>query len=76
MDRIREWSFPVAVLTLWVVAAAYTVTSLGQAHGAMSAAHKPAVRIQATAEMTVVASKRVSLAREAKKPVNQRGPRA
>ena len=76
MDRIREWSFPVAVLTLWVVAAAYTVTSLGQAQGAMSAAQKPAVRIQATAEMTVVGAKRVSLAREAQKPVVHRGPRA
>ena len=73
MDRIREWSFPVALLTVWVIGAAYTVSSLGQAHAAMSAAQKPVVRVQATAEMTVLASKHVSLA---KKPANRRGPRA
>jgi hypothetical protein len=73
MDRIREWSFPVAVLTLWVVAAGYTLTSLGHAH---AAAQKPVARIQATQEITVVASKRVSLARDAQKPVVRRGPRA
>ena len=73
MDRIREWSFPVAVLTLWVVAAGYTLTSLGHAH---AAAQKPVARIQATQEITVVASKRLSLTREAKKPATRRGPRA
>jgi hypothetical protein len=73
MDRIREWSFPVALLTLWVVAAGYTLTSLGHA---LAAAQKPVVRVQATQDITVVASKRVSLAREAKKPATRRGPRA
>ena len=73
MDRIREWSFPVVVLTLWVVATGYTLTSLGHAH---AAAQKPVVRVQATQDITVVASKRVSLAREAEKPVAPRGPRA
>ena len=73
MDRIREWSFPVAVLTLWVVAAGYTLSSLGHAH---AASQKPVVRVQATQEITVVASKRFSLARDAEKPVVRRGPRA
>lgn len=73
MDRIREWSFPVVVLTLWVVAAGYTLTSLGHAH---AAAQKPVVRVQAAQDITVVAPKRVSLAREAVKPVAHRGPRA
>jgi len=73
MDRIREWSFPVVVLTLWVVAAGYTLTSLGHAR---AAAQKPVLRVEATQEITVVASRRVSLVREAQKQVARRGPRA
>jgi len=72
MDRIREWSFPVVVLTMWVLAAGYTVSSLGQA----PARQKPVPVVQATMDITVVGSKKVSLARKAPKPATRRGPRA
>jgi hypothetical protein len=71
MDRIREWSFPVMVLTMCVLAAGYTWSSLGQAHAPV----KPAP-VQATMDITVVGSKHASLARKTQKPVTRRGPRA
>jgi hypothetical protein len=73
MGRIREWSFPVALLTLWVLAAGYTFSSLGQAHAAVSAADKPAAVVRATVEMTVIGKKHMSLTQ---KPPARRGPRA
>jgi hypothetical protein len=71
MDKIREWSFPVAVLTMWVLVAGYTVSALGQAHAVVKAAP-----VQATMDIRVVGSKNVSLARKSAKPVVRRGPPA
>lgn len=76
MDRIREWSFPVVLLTLWFVVAGYTLSSLGEAHAAVSAARKPTLVVPATVDITVVASKRPSLARKGRKPVDHRTPGA
>ena len=69
MDRIREWSFPVALLTLWVLTAGYTFSSLGRASAQMSPAQKP---VSATMEIHVVGSKNVSVAHKANKPAPRR----
>jgi len=73
MDRIREWSFPVVLLTAWIAVAGYTLSSLGEAHARVAAAQKVAPPAESAAP---VASKHLSLVRKTQKPVVHRGPRA
>ena len=73
MDRIREWSFPVVLVTAWIAVAGYTLSSLGEAHARVTAAQ----RVVPPAENAApVVSKHLSLVRKTQKPVVHRGPRA
>ena len=77
MDRIREWSFPVALLTAWVAVAAYTLSSLGQAHATAAAAHNPAVVAPEMGEtIEVVAPVVAKHMSKAHKRVAHRDPRS
>jgi uncharacterized membrane protein len=76
MDKIREWSFPVMLLTAWMGVAAYTLCSLGQAQARVAAAQKPAVVAPFPENTAVVISKQVSSVRKAQKASAHRGPRA
>ena len=73
MDRIREWSFPVVLLTAWIAIAGYTLSSLGEAHARMTAARKV---VPPAENATAVVSKHLPLVRKTQKPVVHRGPRA
>jgi len=76
MDRIREWSFPVALLTAWIAVAGYTLSSLGHAQAVVAAAQKPAVVAPPIENATPVIAKQVSMVRKSHKPVAHREPRS
>jgi hypothetical protein len=75
MDRIREWSFPAVLLTLWVGVAGYTLCSLAEGQARVSAAQKTAAPAVANKEAKV-ASKQASVTRKPVKETARRGPRA
>lgn len=80
MQRIREWSFPVVLLTAWVAIAGYTVSSLGQAQARVAAPPKPAAVAPAFEEVIEVTApviaKRVPHERKSQKPVVRHDPRS
>jgi hypothetical protein len=76
MDRIREWSFPVALLTAWIAVAAYTLCSLGEAQARVAAATKPALAVPPAEDTALAVSKHGSPVRKVQKAVAHRGPRA
>jgi hypothetical protein len=73
MSKLREFSFPIVMLSAWVVVAAYTVSSLGETHvrvqTALAAQRAPAV------ETNVAVPAAPALTAKAHKKLNHRGPR-
>jgi len=43
MKKIREWGFPVALVLGWVIASAYTVSSLIEASAQHQAVHTASI---------------------------------
>ena len=56
MDKLREWSFPAVVLTLWALVSAYTIAELGAAHEAAVRAQAPAAEPAVEIEEPVTAA--------------------
>jgi hypothetical protein len=42
MKRIREWSYPVGLIALWVVASVFTISSLSRMNASWEAVRNPA----------------------------------
>jgi len=76
MEKIREWSFPVVLLTAWIAVAGYTLSSLGEAHARVVGAQKPAAAVPAVEKVAPVATKDPSPVRKPGKTLAHRGPRA
>jgi hypothetical protein len=72
MSKLREFSFPIVMLSAWVVVAAYTVSSLGETHArvqtALAAQHNTPEVINVTAPARALTAK-------SHKKLNHRGPR-
>jgi hypothetical protein len=75
MNQLREFSFPVLVLSAWVLVAGYTLSSLGQAHARVQTALMPTVYAPAMEINATVPSSHASLTHKAQKKASRHGPR-
>lgn len=75
MNKLREWSVPVVVLGGWVLVAAYTLSSLGEAHARVQNAQMPTMQAPAVEITAPAPEASLSSSAKAQKKLGRRGPR-
>ncbi len=72
MSKLREFSFPIVMLSAWVVVAAFTLSSLGETHVRVQTA---LAEQHSTPEVINVTAPARALTVKAHKKLSHRGPR-